>query len=157
MKQTAAAHELPETTFPRALLRSRCLLAAGLTAMALTTSGCDTGKTRIESSSNIKELWSALYAYHEDKKAWPDKLDQGQPYLGKQGMFGHAIGNGKDFAALLANPLTGDNPGYEYVKPKEDDPGRKTIMIYQLRGGKRDEAVPVGFKDGSVRDAKDPR
>ncbi len=79
--------------------------------------------------------------------------DQVKPLIGKEGPLG-PIGHGKDYAKLTANPLTGDNPGYEYVKPKDDAPSATTVVLYQLRGGKRDETLKVAFKDGSVRDAK---
>jgi hypothetical protein len=53
-------------------------------------------------------------------------------------------------------PPTGDNPGYEYVKTTSDAAGSTTIVIYQLRGGKRDASLPVAFADGSVSEAKSP-
>ena len=95
----------------------------------------------------------ALIKFHDDNKAWPEKLDEVKPLIGKEGPMG-VIGKGKDFAALMANPLTGDNPGCEYVKPK--DGGTAPVMLYQLRGGTRDESLPVAFRDGSVRLANSP-
>jgi hypothetical protein len=46
------------------------------------------------------------------------------------------------------NPITGDDPGYEYVKPAKYD--LDTVVIYQLRYGERDTSLPVAFADGSV-------
>jgi hypothetical protein len=61
------------------------------------------------------------------------------------------IGNGKDFATLLKNPLTGDDPGYEYAQPPEGTTvGQAVPIIYQLRGGKRDSSLAVGYANGSV-------
>ena len=34
---------------------------------------------------------------------------------------GAPIGKGKDYATLMSNPETGDNPGYEYVKLSQGD------------------------------------
>ena len=57
------------------------------------------------------------------------------------------------YAVYIKNPLTGDNPGYEYVKPPEvPESSEKTVVLYQLRGGKRDETLKLGYLDGTVRD-----
>jgi hypothetical protein len=76
---------------------------------------------------------------------WPDRLDQI-----KDGVGGEAV-----MARLMKNPLTGDDPGYEYVKPKgkidDKDFDSDQVILYQLRGGKRDTSVKVGYADGSVR------
>jgi hypothetical protein len=61
------------------------------------------------------------------------------------------IGNGKDFATLTKNPLTGDSPGYEYVKPPEGTkPSEHVVILYQLRAGKRDSSLSVGYANGAV-------
>ncbi|MGA2065057.1 MAG: hypothetical protein ABSG86_08810 [Thermoguttaceae bacterium] len=134
--------------------RTMTIMGVGLLALvAVGACGCGSGKKGIDTSDNLKQLSVALIKYHDDNHAWPDTLDQVKPLIGKEGPLG-PIGHGKDYAALTANPLTGDNPGYEYVKPKDDAPSATTIMLYQLRGGKRDETLKVAFKDGSVRDAK---
>ena len=49
-------------------------------------------------------------------------------------------------------PITAE---FEYVKPKDE--GASAVMLYQLRGGKRDENLPVAFSDGSVRLANSPQ
>ena len=54
----------------------------------------------------------------------------------------------------MLNPLTGDNPGYEYVKPTQP-PGFPTeIMLYQLRNGVRDLDFSVGLTNTSVQEVK---
>ena len=45
--------------------------------------------------------------------------------------------------------MTGDNPGYEYVKPADNS--ADAVILYQLRGGKRDLSLAVAYADGSVR------
>jgi hypothetical protein len=135
------------------LPRARTIAGVGLLALvAVGACGCGSGQKGIDTSDNLKQLSLALIQYRGDNHAWPDTLDQVKPLIGKQGALG-PIGHGKDYATLTANPLTGDNPGYEYVKPKDDAPSATTIVLYQLRGGKRDETLKVAFKDGSVRDA----
>ncbi len=118
-----------------------------LISLVLALAGCSDTKKRRESSGNLKLLSSAIIAYHESKKAWPDSLEQLKPLIGKEGPIG-IIGGGKDFATLIQNPLTGANPGYEYVKPA----GRAAsgVVLYQLKGGVRDTSLPAAYADGSV-------
>lgn len=119
--------------------------------VALAVSGCSDARQEMASGNNLKELSCAIIKYHADNKSWPDSLGDVKPLIGKEGPLG-VIGKGKDFAALTTNPLTGDNPGYEYVKPPADvKSSAATIVLYQLRGGKRDATLPVAFLDGSVR------
>ena len=88
------------------------------------------------STNNMKMLLLAMFDYKDQKGQWPDKLEQlkGNPNL--------------DFATVTKNPVTRDDPGYEYVKPTGDDP--RTVILYQLSIGKRDTTLPVGYADGSV-------
>ncbi len=154
MKPATIQSKAHQETLVGGRTRAKQILSAGLlTLVALAVSGCGNDKKKIESSDNLKQLSLALIKFHEDNKAWPEKLDEVKPLIGKEGPMG-VIGKGKDFAALMANPLTGDNPGYEYVKPK--DGGTAPVVLYQLRGGKRDESLPVAFRDGSVRLANSP-
>ena len=70
----------------------------------------------------------------------PDDFDDLAPFCG-----------GKEkLASMLANPVTGDNPGYEYIKPTGGANLNGTVMIYQLRSGQRDLNLPVARADGSV-------
>ncbi|NLT72337.1 MAG: hypothetical protein GXX91_16810 [Verrucomicrobiaceae bacterium] len=88
------------------------------------------------STNHMKMLLLTMFSYKDEKGQWPDKLEElkGNPDL--------------DFAKVIKNPVTGDDPGYEYVKPTGDDP--RTIILYQLSNGKRDTTLPVGHADGSV-------
>jgi hypothetical protein len=150
--KTNQIHTKTQQATPARGLRAKYMLGLGLLSLAaVVASGCGGGQKEIDTMDNLKQLSLALIKYHDDNKAWPEKLDDVKPLIGKEGLMG-VIGHGKDYAALTANPLTGDNPGYEYVKPQESGP--MPIMLYQLRGGKRDESLKVAFRDGSVRDAK---
>ena len=55
----------------------------------------------------------------------------------------------------MKNPLTGDDPGYEYVKPNgnanDSDFDSQQVILYQLRAGAQDDSLKVGYADGSVR------
>jgi type II secretory pathway pseudopilin PulG len=108
--------------------------------MTVWASGCNDAKKQIQSASNMKQIEHAISMYEREHKAWPDSLEQVKPLM---------IANGMDFATLMKNPLTGDNPGYEYVKPPAT--GGDGVVLYQLRNGKRDATVEVAYIDGSVR------
>lgn len=124
-----------------------------MAAATLVACGCNDAKKKIESSDNLKQLSVAIIAYHDAHNAYPDSLDQLKPMIGQKGPIG-VIGNGKDYAALIRNPLTGDDPGYEYVKPGAEGNESTTIVLYQLRNGKRDTSLPVAYANGSVAEAK---
>lgn len=96
---------------------------------------------RVSSSNNIKRLTLALVQFHEDQQQWPDQLTEVLPFLNGDTM-------------VLSNPITGEEPGYDYVKPTiapEDPQSSTTVVIYQLRHGKRDTELEVGYLDGSVK------
>jgi hypothetical protein len=129
------------------------VLAAGLILLAASVIvGCGgNAKKEIESTQNLKGLGEAVLKFHDDNEKWPDTLADLKPVVGTE-YAGAKVGGGKSYDDLVKNPLTGDNPGYEYVKPAETpDSYEKTIVLYQLRGGKRDEKLKVGYLDGSVR------
>lgn len=122
-----------------------------LACLALPLCGCSDAKQREESSANLKALSEACLAYYEKHEKYPDTLADLKPVIGTE-WAGMKVGRDKSYEELVKNPLTGDNPGYEYVKPPEMvERLRSTIVLYQLRGGKRDEALKVGYLDGSVR------
>jgi hypothetical protein len=112
--------------------------------LALVSAGCSDSVE--DSRQQMHKLQVAMIEYgHKNKGEWPDRLDQ----------IKGEVGGEEAFNKLMKNPLTGDNPGYEYVKPKGNmnDPGFgfQQVILYQLRGGKRDMEAKVGFADGSVR------
>lgn len=95
-----------------------------------------------QSAAQMKQLGLGLVNYRDTYKKWPENFDKIASFTeGKEGL-----------AKLLVNPITGDNPGYEYVKPTDKDADlTKTIVIYQLRDGKRDESLQVLYGNASVR------
>jgi len=117
-------------------------LVAG--AISLGLSGC--GDRAEDSRQQMHKFQLAGLEYAIDHAGeWPDRLDQLKDQLG-----GDAA-----FRKLMKNPVTGDDPGYEYVKPKRKlkDPefDGQQVILYQLRGGSRDTTLKVGYADGSVR------
>jgi hypothetical protein len=106
--------------------------------------GC--GDRAEDSRQQMHKLQQAMIEYavkHEGE--WPDRLDQLKDKLGGEA----------ELRKLMKNPLTGDDPGYEYVKPpgklSDSNPRWQQAVLYQLRGGKRDTNLKVGYADGSVR------
>ena len=119
--------------------------------VALVVAGCSNAKQRVESAANLKDLSRAVLKFQADNGAWPATLADLMPVIGTSDELGE-IGGGKDYATLVRNPLTGDDPGYEYVKPPADVESMSgTIVLYQLRDGKRDSTIPAAYLDGSVR------
>lgn len=107
----------------------------------LQTSDVRRAAQRVSSRNNIKQLTLALLQFHEDQQRWPDQLTELLPILD---------GN----TSVLSNPITGDEPGYDYVKPSispDSSLASRTVVIYQMRRGKRDTDLDVGYLDGSVK------
>ena len=114
-------------------------------ATVLWIPGC--GDPAEDSRQQMHKIQLALMEHAEANGGeWPERLDTVSDNL----KGGDAI-----FRELLKNPVTGDDPGYEYVKPegKLDGPGfdSQQVILYQLRDGKRDTSLKVGYADGSVR------
>ena len=98
--------------------------------------GCESSKDK--SISHMRSLCIAIVEHGIKHDAWPEDLS--------------AL-KGID-AGILENPLTGDNPGYEYIKPvgiKPNDVNSQWILLYQLRGGQRAENLLVCCLDGAIR------
>ena len=111
--------------------------------MTVALVGC--GNPAEDSRQQMHKLQLTLMEYaqkHEGK--WPDNLEQIQ----------EQVGGDAAFKKLMKNPLTGDDPGYEYVKPKDDAGDAaalgQQVVLYQLRGVKRDTSLKVGYGDGRV-------
>ena len=67
----------------------------------------------------MKQIVLALLEHYEEKQQWPDGLDELLPLL-------------ENNQAVFENPVTGDNPGYEYVKPSaplEEIKAAETIVL----------------------------
>lgn len=134
-------------------MNNRLIGTVLVACIALVVAGCSNAKQQAESSSNLKELSRAVIKFQADNGAWPETLADLRPVIGTSDVLG-VIGDGKDYAKLVRNPLTGDDPGYEYVKPPTDvETSASTIVLYQLRDGKRDSTIPAAYLDGSVRPA----
>ena len=121
-----------------------------LATAAVLVVGCSDAKQRNESSQNLKHLTRAVLQYQSDNQKWPDKISDVASVVGQSDDMG-TIGNGKAYDALIRNPLTGDDPGYGYAKPADEPESySNTVVVFQLRDGKRDDALPAAYLDGSV-------
>lgn len=131
--------------------KSCAVLLSGLMLLLVTGCGGGNGKAAAESSQNLKILSMAIIKFQEDNQTWPESLNDLQPIIGTD-YAGEKIGGDKDFASIVKNPITGDDTGYEYVQPPETPESyASTVVLYQLRDGKRDETLSVAYLDGSVR------
>lgn len=120
--------------------------ALSLLSAALFTGCCCSGidaareaARNAQSMNNMMQLALNVLNYQTIHETWPASLEdlrELEPNLD----------------ALLANPVTMDNPGYEYVRPVDENAAwSETVILYQLRNGARDMSLPVGYADGSVR------
>ncbi len=103
------------------------------------TAAVQEGMNRGMSAINVTALTSAVKSHADTNSgAWPESLDD-------------VKANMPNFDEMMKNPVTQDNPGYEYVKPVEGFVPEETVVIYQLRGGQRDETLEAGYADGTVK------
>ena len=128
----------------------RWILVVMLCYSGASSSGCIDLQTsevrqaaqRVSSINKMKILILGINQFHEKEGTWPDDLEAIMPLV-------------QNDPTLLHNPLTDAQPGYDYVKPPETmtpAKGGNTIALYQLRKGKRDKKLNVGYLDGSVRE-----
>ena len=95
-----------------------------------------------ESLANMNSIFSAIQTYRQQHQdAWPDDLETIKQVMRDQMEFTQ-----EDIDSAMTNPLTGDSPGYEYVKPSDEKP--ETVVLYQLRGGQRDTSLTATRADG---------
>ncbi|MCI0378282.1 MAG: hypothetical protein L0215_11800 [Gemmataceae bacterium] len=110
----------------------------------VTAVGC--GSVAEDSRQNMHKLQLAMHEFAiQNGGNWPERLDQLKELVG-----GDAV-----YRTIMKNPLTGDDPGYEYETPQRllgaKEPYSRIVVLHQLRGGKRDTSLKVGYADGSVR------
>jgi hypothetical protein len=120
------------------------VFSAVAAVMTLGLAGC--GDRAEDSRHQMNKFQIAMIEYAvKHGGEWPDRLDQIKDDVGGEAAF----------SKMMKNPLTNDDPGYEYVKPKgkQGSPGfdAQQVVLYQLRGGKRDTSLKVGYAEGSVR------
>ena len=87
---------------------------------------------KLKSATVMKELLMTQILAKQETGKWPAKFPDD---------------------AKLANPWTESDPGYEWAPPP---PGTRddgaTVVLYQLKDGKRVTGAPTGRADGSVRE-----
>ena len=96
---------------------------------SLAAAGCG-GKSKEElSSENLTAIGNAVDEFRGVHGTWPKDMQE----------LRESMGDDEDVLAVLKNPITGDDPGYEYVKLDEKD----KWIIYQLRDGQRDMDLKI--------------
>ncbi|MGI9445601.1 MAG: protein kinase domain-containing protein, partial [Rubripirellula sp.] len=123
------------------IMRMECQRRQKEGGMDIHTPGVREAALRTSSHNNMKQITFALLDYYKANQQWPDKLDALLPSL--------EVGK-----SVFENPLTGDNPGYDYVKPTaplENITAAETIVLYQLHNGQRDRQLCCAYLDGEVR------
>ena len=119
-------------------------------SLLLASGGCGASQARhaaaVQRSSNqMKEMILGMNVYRDaNDGAWPEQLFEIRPYTDN------------DLDLLLENPITGDHPGYEYIKPIDGAPLESTVVLYQLRNGERDTDLRVGYADNRVAELVPP-
>lgn len=120
--------------------RAAAILA--LSACCLAPAGC--GSPEAASVGHLDLLGSCVRDYHRKYGKPPDVLAQLEEFFGSP----------EEYAAALKNPLTGDDPGYLYVRPPagvlDSSLSWRVVMLYQLRGGQKAEDLPVGYAAGGT-------
>jgi len=99
-------------------------------------------------SYHAEVLQDAIIAFRDaNHQEWPDSLTQVKRQIDFDKL-DRWYTTASTLGDLMYNPLTGDNPGYEYCKPTSSDVEREPL-IYQLRDGKREQGLRVFYSDGS--------
>ena len=112
----------------------------GVCACCLVLAGC--GDPEAASTDHIELLGLHVRDYHDKYGKPPEALAELEEFFGSQ----------QQYDSTMNNPLTGDDPGYLYVKPPagvmDSSLSHRVVMLYQLRGGQKAEDLPVGYADG---------
>lgn len=121
-------------------MSGRGVIVAFTAVILASACGCAvSARARSEASnSRLKRLALMAIIFESANGVWPDRLDQLETYARKG-----------EWDNVITNPVTGDKPGYEYVKPAGNSVD--AAIFYQLRGGMRDLSLPAACADGSVR------
>ncbi len=123
-------------------INTRILQTLLLGAALPLAAGCDSAASR--SAAHLERLSLDLRNYEKRHGVPPDSIEQLAEFFSGE----------EDLREVLYNPLTGDDPGYVYVKPPPGVLGsslaRRVVVLYQSRGGEPDHDLPVGFAEGTT-------
>ncbi len=92
----------------------------------------------IVSASNLRQIGLLLLTYTQDRAELPDSFED---------LRDHSPG----IDGLLANPRTGENPGFIYEKPPPGADPALTPVVWEAWQGKKDPNGAVLYADGSIR------
>jgi len=123
----------------------RFYAAAALVGIVATLplTGCQSEEAR--SLPGVQAWVARLEEFYHRHQRWPDQLEDLQ----------EGFDTPEELQQALHNPVTGQQPGYEYVKPPDwvrNTPlAERVVILYQLREGQRAHDLPVGYANGQVR------
>jgi len=123
----------------------RFYAAAALVGIVATLplTGCQSEEAR--SLPGVQAWVARLEEFYHRHQRWPDHLEDLQ----------EGFDTPEELQQALHNPVTGQHPGYEYVKPPDwvrNTPlAERVVILYQLREGRRAHDLPVGYANGQVR------
>lgn len=92
----------------------------------------------IVAASNLRQIGLSLLTYIDANGTWPESFDE---------LESHVPG----FKALLANPRTGEDPGFLYEKPADGADPSTTPVVWETFMGAKDPNGAVLYADGSIR------
>ncbi len=144
-------------------LAFRCLIALFVIGLPI-LGGCgayqryDEARKGLAATLRMRWFAVAVLEYKKKNGEYPDDLKSLEPLFGTnkgaedmkrtlkslKETFGEV-----SFEEMFENPLTGDNPGFEYVKPVNPTPD--TPVIYMLKDGERQTDAKIGYFNGSIR------
>ncbi len=112
----------------------------------------DKRRARAPSTANMREFQSAFsrWRHSEERDEFPASLEEF-----REG------GYVSDLDAIMRNPVTGDEPGYLYVKPdkpySELENPWTTPILYELKNGRVDPDGAVLYANGRLRQGPNNR
>lgn len=119
-----------------------CFGWAGWVFLSLVLGGCQSEASR--SQPGVEAWVQRIQEFYRRHQKLPDRLDDLQ----------ECFASVEEFQQALRNPVTGDDPGYEYVKPPRGVVGTaladRVVMVYQLRAGQQAWDLPVGYVCGQA-------
>ena len=93
-------------------------------------------KEALMSANQMKQLMIAIINYESVHDKWPAELADVRPFVEMDNL-----------DELLVNPVTNDNPGYEYVAPQEGDDVDSSVLStsFEMASATRACRLPMGI------------
>ena len=101
------------------------LLILTLAVSCLPGCGKSESEKGADSGLRMKLLSEAIHIHHDSHDEWPATLDDAKEAIRTTAK---EYGRTESVDELLANPLTGDSKGYQYIPPS-GEPSSKQVML----------------------------